>query len=260
MSDTRDPRSAWARSFGADAERYERTRPAYPDALLGRILDACPGTDLLDVGCGTGIVARQLQAAGAAVLGVEVDDRMAQLARRQGIEVEEAAFERWQPRGRTFDGVVAGQTWHWIDPDAGALVASRALRPDGRLAVFWNIGEPSSSQLTDAFARAYARVPGPLARTWTLPPLEAYGNVFDQTERGIRATGDFDEPERWRSQWSWTYPRADWLEQIPTFGGHDRLPAAALRQLLDEIGTAIDAAGGEFEMRYTTKAITAART
>src|ERR1700722_6785767 len=84
-----------AESFGVDAERYDRTRPRYPDALVERIIAASPGTDILDVGCGTGIEARQFQAAGGTVLGVEPDARMAELARRLGTEVEGARIEDW---------------------------------------------------------------------------------------------------------------------------------------------------------------------
>jgi SAM-dependent methyltransferase len=87
------------------------------------------------VGCGTGIAARQFQAAGCRVLGVDPDARMADLARRGGIEVEVARFEAWDPAGRDFDAVIAGQAWHWVDPVAGAAGAARALRPGGRLAV-----------------------------------------------------------------------------------------------------------------------------
>lgn len=48
-----------AESFGVDPERYDRTRPRYPDAMVDAILAASPGPDVLDVGIGTGIVARQ---------------------------------------------------------------------------------------------------------------------------------------------------------------------------------------------------------
>src|SRR5256885_15376084 len=96
-----------AESFGVDAERYDRTRSRYPDALVERIVAAGPGPEFLDVGCGTGIEARQLQAAGCRVLGVEPDARMAAFARRGGLEVEVATFETWDPAGRTFHAVVA---------------------------------------------------------------------------------------------------------------------------------------------------------
>ena len=53
-----------AESFGVDPERYDRVRPRYPDALVARIVAASPGPDVVDVGCGTGIAARQFRAAG----------------------------------------------------------------------------------------------------------------------------------------------------------------------------------------------------
>ena len=39
-----------AESFGVDAERYDRTRPDYPGALVQRVVAASPGPDVLDVG------------------------------------------------------------------------------------------------------------------------------------------------------------------------------------------------------------------
>ena len=102
-------------------------------------------------------MARQFQAAGCLVLGVDPDARMADLSRRHGLEVEEATFETWDSAGRVFGAVVAGQAWHWVDPMAGAAAAARALRPGGRLAVFWNAFQPPSD-LAEAFAAVYRRV------------------------------------------------------------------------------------------------------
>src|SRR4051794_2410725 len=145
-----------AESFGVDAERFDRTRPSYPDALVARVVAAIPGADVLDVGCGTGIEARQFRAAGCTVLGVEPDARMAEFARRSGVEVDVATFEAWDPAGRHFDAVVAGTAWHWVDPVAGAAKAARVLRPGGRLAPFHHVFE-SPPEVTEAFAEAYRR-------------------------------------------------------------------------------------------------------
>lgn len=125
-----------AESFGIDPERYDRTRPRYPGALVDRIVAASPGPDFLDVGAGTGISARQFQAAGRAVLGVEPHARMADFARRTGVETEVARFETWDPAGRTFDAVVAGQVLALGRPggrrgQGGAGAAARW--PAGRL-------------------------------------------------------------------------------------------------------------------------------
>ena len=48
---------------------------------------------VLDVGCGTGKVARLFLARGCDVLGVEPDPRMADVAESHGIQVEVASFE-----------------------------------------------------------------------------------------------------------------------------------------------------------------------
>jgi SAM-dependent methyltransferase len=114
-------------------------------------LAASPGPHVLDVGCGTGIAARQFQAAGGKVLGIEPDERMADFARQNGLEVEISPFEGWDPAGRAFDAVLSGQAWHWVDPVVGAAKAGQVLRPGGRVAVFWYVFEPPSD-LRDAAA------------------------------------------------------------------------------------------------------------
>ena len=248
-----------AESFGADAERYDRARPSYPQAMVDRIIAESPGPDVLEVGCGTGIVARQFQAAGGRVLGVDVDARMADLARRSGLEVEVAKFEGWDPAGRAFDAVVSGQTWHWIDPIAGAAKAAQALRPGGRLAVFWNVFQPPP-EVAEGFSVVYHRVLPELPFNWAKPVLDTYSVLFAKAADGTQEAGAFGDSQQWRFDWERSYTRDEWLDQVPTHGGHSQLPPAKLETLLAGIAAAIDAVGGSFTMRYTTVVVTAVRT
>jgi SAM-dependent methyltransferase len=250
-----------AESFGSDAERYDRTRPRYPDAMVDRIIAASPGPDVLDVGCGTGIEARQFHAAGCAVLGVEPDARMAEFARRGGVEVEVATFEAWEPAGRTFDAVVAGTAWHWVDPVAGAAKAARVLRPGGLLAPFWHVFQLPPDVL-EAFAAVYERVvPGsPFNPRVMRQGLDAYQALLTKAADGIRKVGGFGDPEQWRFDWERSYTRDEWLDQLPTFGGLTRLPPDQLAEVLDGVGAAVDATGGSITTRYSTVAVTAVRT
>jgi SAM-dependent methyltransferase len=246
-----------AESFGADAERYDRARPRYPGALIDRIVVASPGPDVLDVGCGTGISSRQFQAAGAVVLGVDPDAQMAGFARQRGLEAEVAKFEDWDPAGRTFDVVVAGMAWHWVDPFTGAAKAARVLRPAGRLAVFWYVFQPPPG-LGQAFAAVYCRVlPGSPFSRGTMPGLDSYSAFFAKAADGIRQAGSFSEPEQWRFDWGRPYTRDEWLDVVPTFGGHSTFPPATRQELLAGIGAAIDAAGGSFTMDCTAVVVTA---
>ncbi|MBO2462514.1 class I SAM-dependent methyltransferase [Actinomadura violacea] len=249
-----------AESFGADTERYDRTRPRYPDALIERIVAGSPGRDVLDAGCGTGIAARQLQAAGCRVLGVEPDARMAAFARRTGVETEVATIEDWDPAGRTFDAVVAATAWHWVDPVAGAAKAARLLRPGGRLAVFWHAPE-LPPEIVEAFAEVYRRVApdSPFNVQAAREGQEAYRPILDMAAAGIAEAGGFTAPEEWRFEWEHTYTRDEWLDQMPTQGTLTRLPAEQVAEVLDGVGAAIDALGGTFTMPYATVAVTATR-
>jgi SAM-dependent methyltransferase len=249
-----------AESFGEDPERYDRARPPYPDALVDRIVAASPGPDVLDVGCGTGIAARQLRAAGCTVLGVEPDPRMADFARRTGVDVEVATFETWEPAGRTYDAVVAGQSWHWVDPVAGAAKAARVLRPGGRLALFAHVFEPPPA-VWEAFLATYQRVlpDAPITMPGTRRPLEIYQAMLDSFANGISEAGGFGEPERWRFDWERTYTRDEWLDLLPTQGPLTRVSPDQLAEILAGVGAAIDALGGGFTMSYVTLALSAAR-
>lgn len=240
-----------AESFGLDAERYERARPRYPAALVEAIVAASPGPRVLDVGCGTGIAARQFQAARCQVLGVDPDARMADVARRLGVQAEVARFEDWNPAGREFDLVIAGQAWHWVEPVAGAAKAARVLPPGGRLAVFWNAFRPPA-ELDEAFARVHSQVRP--ERPWSFTAMagpEAYSLACANAADGMRQAGGFGDSEEWRFDWDQPYSCSEWLEVLPTFGGYSQYPLARQQELLAGIGAAIDAVGGSFTMGYT---------
>ncbi|MFC7304386.1 class I SAM-dependent methyltransferase [Streptomyces monticola] len=250
-----------AESFGSDAERYDRVRPRYPDAMVDRIIAGSPGPEVLSVGCGTGIDARQFQAAGCTVLGVEPDARMAAAAQRGGVAAEVATFEAWDPAGRSFDAVVAGQAWHWVDPVAGAAKAARVLRPGGRLAAFWNAFQ-LPPDLAEAFVAACQQAwPDAPFDVSAVDPqgVDGYQALFAKAADGIREAGGFGAVEQWRFDWEWPYTREAWLDQLPTFGVFTRLPADRLEEIQNGIGAAIDARGGSFTMRYATVAVTAVR-
>lgn len=249
-----------AEGFGADAGRYDRARPTYPARLVERIVAASPGRDVVDVGCGTGISSRLFQAAGCRVLGVEPDPRMAEQARQGGTEVEVAKFEEWDPAGRVFDAVIAAQAWHWVDLVAGAAKTAGALRPGGRLAVFWNAFDPPR-ELREAFGAVYRQaVPdSPLSGFWARPAIDTYRIGGGRAADGMREAGGFGEPEEWLAEWARPYTRDEWLDLVPTLGGFRQFPESVQAGLLAGLGAAVDAAGGAFTMGYTTLAVTAVR-
>jgi SAM-dependent methyltransferase len=100
------------------------------DTLLPR-----PGGTLLDLGCGDGRFTMQVaQHAGAGrVLGLELVDEIAELARRQGVEVQQADLARRLPfDDASIDVVHSNQVIeHLSFTDHFLREIRRILRPDG---------------------------------------------------------------------------------------------------------------------------------
>jgi SAM-dependent methyltransferase len=219
-----------AEGFGAAADDYERYRPDFPAALLDDLAKLGSGP-VLDVASGTGKVARGLRARGRTVLGVDLDPRMAAVARRGGIDVEIARFEEWPPAGRRFDLVVCGDAWHWLEPTRAADKAAAILNPGGTLARFWNL-----QLLDDAALAALA----PVYREHA-PEVFAYGSppVLPEPNPLLVLAGPFSPVEERRYDSERIVSGREWSAFAGTISDHRRLPADRLARLQAAISDAI---------------------
>lgn len=245
-----------AESFGVDAERYDRARPSYPAEMVDELLASKPAR-VLDVGCGTGKVARLFLSRGCEVLGVEPDARMASVAESHGVHLEVAHFETWDPARRTFDLVVSGQAWHWVDPSVGARKAAAVLGPRGRLAIFWNRGRhdaPTQAALNEAYVRF-----APALAKETVPLGNEPSDRSDD-RAAIAATHLFAPCQLRTYEWTQQYSRDEWLDQLGTHSDHIALEPQQRAALLDAVATAIDRVGGSITLHYETELMSAQRT
>jgi SAM-dependent methyltransferase len=239
---------ARARSFGSVADLYDRARPSYPDALVDDLMALAPH-HILDVGTGTGKAARLFLARGCSVLGVEADERMAEVARRHGVEVEESTFETWEARGRVFDMLTSAQAWHWVDPAVGATKAAAVLRPGGHFAAFWNLGAHDTEVLV-ALEAAYQQLAPEIAQT-TVALGYRDARIASDVET-LLSTDGFVSTELRSYAWDMVYTRADWLTYLATHSDHVRLPDDQRSALLDAVGETIDSLGGEISYHFQT--------
>jgi len=133
-----------APSFDGDFGHSIRTageRAAW-DRILALVLEARPGLDALDVGCGTGFLALELAARGHQVVGVDFAPAMIDEARRKAaarglsVRFDEADAEQLPFAPRSFDLVISRHVlWTLPHPEAAIDEWIRVLRPGGRLAV-----------------------------------------------------------------------------------------------------------------------------
>ena len=130
--------------FGRAADDYARHRAGFPRSFFARLAAeglAAPGARALDLGTGTGTIARGLTSLGLRVAGLDISHDLLRAGwaldadagpsgHRVVARAERAPFD-----AGTIDLVVAGQSWHWFDGPAAAAECRRLLRPDGALVV-----------------------------------------------------------------------------------------------------------------------------
>ncbi|SFR98149.1 class I SAM-dependent methyltransferase [Sphingomonas jatrophae] len=96
------------------------------------LLDPKAGERVLDLGCGDGVLTRQIAEAGAAVVGVDASLAMVEAAVGRGLDARVIDGERLAFDAE-FDAVFSNAALHWmLDPAAVAAGVSRALKPGGR--------------------------------------------------------------------------------------------------------------------------------
>lgn len=134
----------FAADFGRTAADYRRYRAGFPPELVDRLVRrgiGRPDQHLLDVGTGTGSLARLFASKVASVTGLDpAEPLLAQakeLDQAAGVEItyRVATAEDTGLPDRCVDVVTAGQCWHWFDAERAAAEARRVLRPDGVITI-----------------------------------------------------------------------------------------------------------------------------
>ncbi len=130
--------------FGRRASDYAAYRPEYPDEAFRRWRGmgiGLPGQRLLDLGTGTGALARGFARAGCEVTGLDPDTALLAEARRldaaAGVTIayREGVAEQTGLGASSWDVVTAAQCWHWFDRTRAAAEVRRLLRPHGVLVI-----------------------------------------------------------------------------------------------------------------------------
>jgi SAM-dependent methyltransferase len=176
--------------FSNRAEEYDKYRPNYPEELfaaLERHQALSPESVVVDIGSGTGILSRQIQARCAYLYAIEPNREMRKASLEHlrdfdHVVVLEGRAENTGLRQDSVDLIVAAQAFHWFDTFWTYEEWGRILRPHGRVALVWN----ERATGIDEFHQAYEQL------------LLDYGTDYravDHRRYNLSAIQQFLEPE-----------------------------------------------------------------
>lgn len=124
-------------TFGNLSKTYDDVRPEMPEEVLATLLshlDAQKHT-IIDLGCGTGIITRQLSARGFMVTGTDIDKRMIEQAENHQndghINYVVAPTEKLPFPDSSFDAATAFSAFHWFANEQALDEIKRVLKEKG---------------------------------------------------------------------------------------------------------------------------------
>jgi len=183
----------------------DRNRLLSSDPVLWDFTGDVSGLRVLDAGCGTGYLSRQLAQKGAAVTGVDFSKRMIEIARGHapGIEFHIDSCSELRSLGdEQFDLLIANYVLMDLPDLPGTIRAfHRVLKPGGRAVLVFSHpcfpagrATPSRKGLAyrwdEPYFEAGKRIDPPWGH-WFHRPLSDYWKSF--FDAGFRVTG-FEEP------------------------------------------------------------------
>ncbi len=199
--------------YGTAAEDYGRYRQGFPAefyARLHKLKIGLPGQRLLDLGTGTGLMAREFARRGCLVTGVDFSAKLLAVAQRANLgEVVRPRYLRLRAEATklptsSFDVISAGTAWHLFHRPAASREARRLLRPGGRLVIAHLDWHPAPGSVAAATLRLMARHgpehAAPVTFLWPAWAEELMAAGFHTWETfGFTCTLSYT-PEAWRGR------------------------------------------------------------
>lgn len=122
-------------NFGNLSKHYDDARKGYPVEVFNYLINFSKNKTrlTLDIGCGTGISTRELKQYGFNATGVDIDDKMIEVAKSYDgtIKYYIAPADRMPFDAESFDIVTAFTAFHWFEDEKSVCEILRVLKSGG---------------------------------------------------------------------------------------------------------------------------------
>lgn len=132
--------------FNQAAEYYDKYRPGYPQEIIDSLISVTgitEGSDLLEIGCGSGKATQQLIGNCFNIWGIDPGEDLVRIGNKRfknkNVNFVKARFEEYDFGQKKFDVIYAAQSFHWVPQPIGYQKCADVLKDNGYLALFWNM-------------------------------------------------------------------------------------------------------------------------
>lgn len=152
-------KSAPTERFSDRVDDYVKYRPRYSPEVVTALREACDLKSkhlVIDVGCGTGMLAKIFLENGNRVIGVEPNVNMRRAGEQYLACFEEFAMVDGSAEATSLpdccaDFVIAGQAFHWFQPDATRREFCRIVKPGAWVVLIWHDRDTESTPFLGAY-------------------------------------------------------------------------------------------------------------
>jgi len=144
------------------------------------LLDPKEGDKILDVGCGEGTLAVEIQKRGANVIGIDMSKEMINFSRAKDIEAYVGSVTNL-PYNEQFDGVFSNAVLHWVKDARNAVKnIAKVLKDGGRFVCEFG-GEGNAYYLVSVMEEVFVNHPefGDFDNPWYFPSVEEYKRLLE---------------------------------------------------------------------------------
>ena len=248
-------------SFDQVAVLYNQVRPGYPDALFEDVIafsNLPSNAKILEIGCGTGQATLPFAHQGYSICCIEPGANLAAVAQQNlapysNAEIVISTFEAWLEDEASFDLVISGTAFHWIDPDVRYQKAAHVLKPNGAIALFWNkhVQTDASADFFQATQEIYDRIMPDTTKTF--PGLPHPDDIPTPIKEELERSGSFGTVTIRKYKWNRMYGATDYISLLNTYSDHRALEDSIRDALFLDIAELINTKfSGQIIKEYLT--------
>lgn len=235
-------------SFDAVADIYDEVRPNYPHQLIDDIIQFSEipnGGSILEVGSGSGQATTAFAEKGFSIHCVEPGKNLVELAKKKfadnpNITFEVSFFEESEPKEGAYDLAISATAFHWIPDEIGYPLTAKALKPNGTIALFWNMHPELDPHAYEALRNVYKQYIPDIHATVYKPDKKTAKEEAQGGESEINKSGLFTAVEIRHYNWSQEYTSEQYTKLLNTYANYQNLDRKTRETFFEKVREVIN--------------------